>query len=782
MDIPARSFTRRFKALGTLLFGCLMLATSTLDAAPMLISHEEDGSFRRWHKITLQLDGPQADERGDPNPFTDYRFDVSFTHSSGETFRVPGHFAADGDAANSSATSGDKWHAHFSPNKTGAWSYQVHFYSGSDVAIADRADLANFKTVDTLDGLSGSFEVVETNKSGRDFRAKGRLNYVGKHHLQFEGTGEFFFKAGTDSPENLLSYDDIDDTPNDPFDGQDGPANEYEQSSFFHLSRKDWKPHQQDYLTAVAEDKSVSIADYTWKDGHGSELLGALYYLSEIEGINGISMLLFTLDGDDDNVFPHVLRNGVEAFEALDDSTGGGFEHSDRGRWADPHGGVFHDRFDVSKMSQWERIHNYAQAKGLYMDLKLQETENDVKMDAGLLGRERKLYYRELISRLGHNLAFNWNLGEESDPNRGGHELNDKDLSEMRKYTRFFYENDPYNHMMVVHTYPNMSDQQSIYGPLLGDIREVETLIRIGNPEYNEDTNPDVPKSLWVGADHPRGGDNELGSHLGGVSLQTNEDSFRSSYLYAKFWVDNSKHFGRPWVVMNDEPGQYQWAVVPDAAVEDIKVVRKALGNNKRNQKSAFDSHINARRNSLWGALMAGGSGANFYFGYQFAHGDISADDFRSRDRFWDYCRILLEFLESEEIPFWEMTNPVQMPTITRLEEEPVQLHFGGANRQRGEIQALNSNIRVLKKEGEIYIVQVVNASIKEEPAILDLSGDTAKHTYTVTWVNPRTGEQKQSDVKTVTGGTTVELGNPPEPLNTQRPEDNDWIILIRRD
>ena len=32
------------------------------------------GDLRQWHKVTLTLDGPQADETAnDPNPFLDYR-------------------------------------------------------------------------------------------------------------------------------------------------------------------------------------------------------------------------------------------------------------------------------------------------------------------------------------------------------------------------------------------------------------------------------------------------------------------------------------------------------------------------------------------------------------------------------------------------------------------------------------------------------------------------------------------------------------------------------------
>jgi hypothetical protein len=59
------------------------------------------GELKQWHKVTLTLDGPQAAETDtDPNPFTDYRMDVTFTHESGTPrYTVPGYFAADGNAA-----------------------------------------------------------------------------------------------------------------------------------------------------------------------------------------------------------------------------------------------------------------------------------------------------------------------------------------------------------------------------------------------------------------------------------------------------------------------------------------------------------------------------------------------------------------------------------------------------------------------------------------------------------------------------------------------------------
>ena len=57
------------------------------------------GELQKWHRVTLSFTGPQCSENGDPNPFLDYRLEVDFTHTlSGSTLKVPGYFAADGNA------------------------------------------------------------------------------------------------------------------------------------------------------------------------------------------------------------------------------------------------------------------------------------------------------------------------------------------------------------------------------------------------------------------------------------------------------------------------------------------------------------------------------------------------------------------------------------------------------------------------------------------------------------------------------------------------------------
>ncbi|MCD6288397.1 MAG: DUF5060 domain-containing protein, partial [Candidatus Hydrogenedentes bacterium] len=117
----------------TLFLGLVWLAIPcvTVNAA------ELSGELKKWHKITLTFDGPPTSESAADNPFLNYRLDVTFTHSDGKSYIVPGYYAADGDAANTSAKSGSKWRAHFAPDRIGEWIWRASFRHGTNVAVSD---------------------------------------------------------------------------------------------------------------------------------------------------------------------------------------------------------------------------------------------------------------------------------------------------------------------------------------------------------------------------------------------------------------------------------------------------------------------------------------------------------------------------------------------------------------------------------------------------------------------------------------------------------------------
>jgi hypothetical protein len=567
------------------------------------------GELRMWHKVTLDFAGPATSETALPNPFTDYRLNVTFTHpASGKTYLVPGYYAADGDAANSSAGSGNVWLAHFAPDRPGTWTYAASFRSGPGVATD--ASPAAGSGAGFFDGETGSFEVAPSDKSGRDFRAKGRLEYVGKHHLRFAGSGGFFMKAGTDAPENLLAYADFDG----PFktDGQ-GDA-----------LVKTWTPHVADW----------QAGDPVWQGTKGKGLVGAINYLAA-EGLNAFSFLTMNINGDDKNVFPYL-------------------DYAER------------ERLDVSRLAQWEIIFEHGTRKGMYLHFKTQEKENQEMLDGGNLGPQRKLYYRELVARFSHHLALNWNLGEECTVA----------FAKKQAWAAYFHDTDPYHHNIVIHNGSNHRD-------MMGDASEVT-----------------------------------------GFSLQRSEEDFSDTFIGTKNYVDWSFNAGKPWVVACDEPGDSQYSLRPDS--------------------DPGASHLNARRDALWANIMAGGAGCEFYFGYRLADSDLTCQDFRSRDAFWDYCRHALAMFRDHEFSFELMKNQNALVS-------------GSGD---------NGN-RCLARPGHAYLVQLRAGGNHT----LNLEG--AAGTFSVQWLNPRDGSPAV-DATALEGGATVSLGSPPDSPG------EDWIVLVK--
>ncbi|MEZ5940384.1 MAG: DUF5060 domain-containing protein [Planctomycetaceae bacterium] len=618
----------------------LWLFTSLCHAQTIAI----DGEQRLWHNITLTLDGIHANESDrSPNPFTDLRFETLFTHTAtGRTLLIPGYFAADGNAAETGSESGTKWRVHFVPSLEGDWTYKTHFWKQeitSDVS-SEREPVAGFH------GLTGSLHVGPSDKEYPDFRQRGMLEYVGKRYLKFAGTGEYFLKAGPDAPETLLAYED--------FDGTIGTLKK--------SPLKSWAPHVSDWREG----------DPSWRNGRGKGLVGALNYLSG-KGLNGFSFLTYNAGGDGNNVWPFVAR---------DDKL----------------------HYDCSKLDQWGVVFDHATHKGLLLHFKLQENELDdnrighdgkpgnvpESLDGGSLGIERRLYCRELVARFGHNLALNWNIGEE----------NTQSPAEVRAMAAYIASIDPYHHPIVIHTFPDQ--QEKVYSALIGD------------------------QSLLTGA-----------------SLQNLWDKVHERTLH---WIEESKHAGRPWVVANDEQNLAGWGVPPDPGYKDFDGVAHPMKNGESSREYTLHD---IRKLTLWGNLMAGGAGVEYYFGYQLPENDLVCEDFRSRDESWTYCAIALSFFREHSIPVAEMTCRDEL--------------VGNPGHSNSSYCLAKDNVLYL-----IYLPQGGEAKLN----LKDASGN-----YSVAWFNPRSGgELKKADIPQVTGGKEVVLGSPPDNQH------EDWLIVVRRE
>lgn len=165
-----------------------------------------------WNAV-FSVKGRDTSEQDADNPFLNNRLDVIVSQGD-RRYIVPGYYAADGNAAESGAESGNVWRAHFVTEATGAWSCDLRLYEGDGIALS--ADPARDKIVKTfscpfgmLPAQGPSSQVPATN---RKTRGLGFLRHTGGHHLRFVGRSEPSIKAGADSPENFLGYAEFDGT------------------------------------------------------------------------------------------------------------------------------------------------------------------------------------------------------------------------------------------------------------------------------------------------------------------------------------------------------------------------------------------------------------------------------------------------------------------------------------------------------------------------------------------------------------------------------------------
>lgn len=365
------------------------------------------GERKQWHRITLTFDGPHAGETGTPNPFLYYRLDVTFSQGR-KRYLVPGHFAADGNAAETGARSGNKWRVYFVPDAPGQWRYRVSFRAGPDVAVS--ADPGAGRPLPP-DGATGSFTVSPTDKTGRDHRARGMLRYVGEHYPRFAGTGEYFIMVGPQSPENFLAYHEFDNTV-DHLGAERKRMPNPDGLHHYEAHVRDWRP-----------------GDPTWRGGKGKGIIGALNYLAD-KGMNTFYTLTMNVDGDGRDIYPWTSY----------------YERA---------------RYDVSKLDQWEIVFSHADRLGMQVILVTQEEEGEQLL--GKMSTLRKLYYRELISRFAHHHALIWEIGEEIDRWRY---FTTEDVKDICNYIAGL---DPYRHpIQYVQWKAELFSDEKTYGRLLG--------------------------------------------------------------------------------------------------------------------------------------------------------------------------------------------------------------------------------------------------------------------------------------------------------------------------
>ncbi|WP_339923449.1 DUF5060 domain-containing protein [uncultured Cyclobacterium sp.] len=223
------------------------------------------GNNQAYQKMTFSWEGPELKEA--ETTFLNYRMEMYFTDPDGGRIVVPGYFAADGDAGETGAESGNTWRAHLLPLKEGEWKYEVSFLEGDKIALASENTEGSSLA---FDGEKGSFTVTAADESQTGFLGKGKLQYIGEHFLQFTN-GDYFFKMGANAPEVLLQYKDFDGTAAD----------------------RAYKDHIADWKEG----------DLLWQGEKGKGIVGVINYLKG-QGINTHYFLLMNAYGDGKTAFP----------------------------------------------------------------------------------------------------------------------------------------------------------------------------------------------------------------------------------------------------------------------------------------------------------------------------------------------------------------------------------------------------------------------------------------------------------------------------------------------
>lgn len=336
--------------------GASRAAVESLESR-LFLAANVTGVMKQWQPVTLTYNGPTLSETSNaPNPFLDYRLNVTFTGPSGQSYVVPGYFDGDGNGGGT----GNVWRTKFTPDAPGTWSYKTSFRTGNSVAV-DLNPSAGSAT--SFDNNNGSFNVGSRDANAPGFLKWGRLEYVGKHYLKFRDGG-YYIKSGENEPEDFMSYYGFDDAPGSP--------------RSYTAHAKDWQN-----------------GDPDWGGGKGKNIIGAINYLAT-QGVNEMFTILMSIGGRTGGRYVSPFAGNLN----LAGSSNNDNKH-----------------YDVGRLREWDIVFSHMQAKGMNMQLVLGRSEaaNKNELDNATLGVERKLYYRELSARFSYHNAITWNINEEYD-------------------------------------------------------------------------------------------------------------------------------------------------------------------------------------------------------------------------------------------------------------------------------------------------------------------------------------------------------------------------------
>ncbi len=211
---------------------------------------------------------------------------------------------------------------------------------------------------------------------------------------------------------------------------------------------------------------------------------------------------------------------------------------------------------------------------------------------------------------------------------------------------------------------------------------------------------------------------------LDGLSLQQAEREQVGTII--KNWKAKAKKANNEWLITMDEIGMWHTAALPDSL--DV-------------------NHNTLTHHALWGALLSGAAGVEWYFGAKYPHNDLNSEDWRQRDRLWEITNHARSFFE-KHVPYWDM--------------QPMN-----------EIISLEGSY-CYGKENTTYVAYLP----KYKSGTINLGN--AKEAFSIQWYNPfYGGDLKNGSIERINGGGIKAIGSPPK--NKYSKNKDDWVIIIKK-
>ena len=199
---------------------------------------------------------------------------------------------------------------------------------------------------------------------------------------------------------------------------------------------------------------------------------------------------------------------------------------------------------------------------------------------------------------------------------------------------------------------------------------------------------------------------------LNGISLQDHSPNEVNESI--KFYREVSK--GR-WFVSMDEIGPWHTGALADTVPANHKTLMREV---------------------LWGTLLAGGGGVEWYFGAKQTYNDLTSESWKVRDHLWTITNHAKVFFQTN-LPYQEMSA----------------------------LEGMVDDGYAFGKKDEIYVFYL----FADKDQSLNLTEVTGS--YTAQWFNPNTGETVEN-TENIEAGSMVEL--PISPF-----ENSDVVLLLKR-